>query len=396
MDHGMHTAGDRHLYQLLLSDPNADPLDVQRQSGYAAQDIEAALGRLMDLEVVVPAVELEGLDALEGTDHTRPGRQACGDGEPASAADLARSRPWLTAASPRVSLMHLIDRNEAELNTAIRRIRTLRTTMAAIVAEYDALYAREAGGGNATVVLGRERIDALLLEAGRGARREVVSMHHAVPLTAGMLARPGGRPGTGHADAGQPAARVIHLVSTARTPQGLTNLQELAETGADVRLMAHTPFRLLVADSSLAVVERLVPRAQPAAVVLRGRELGEALREVFDFCWLSAAPLAEHRGQAEATAPEQRRGADDRAERTERAERPGPAAADRRGAPRLTEQQRAVLRMLTDGMKDEAIARSLGISVRTLGRLIGGLMADLRVSSRYQLGVRASVLGWVH
>ncbi|MBM9504119.1 helix-turn-helix transcriptional regulator [Actinacidiphila acididurans] len=388
----MDTAGDRHLYQVLLSDPNADPLDVQRQSGYAAQDIEAALGRLMDLEVVVPAVELEGLDALGGTDHTRPGWQACDDGEPASATGLPRSRPWLTAASPRVSLMHLIDQNEAELNTAMRRIRTLRTTMAAIVAEYDALYAREAGGGNATVVLGRERIDALLLEAGRGARREVVSMHHAVPVTAGMLARPG----AGRADAGQPAARVIHLMSTARTPQGLTNLQELAETGADVRLMAHTPFRLLVADSSLAVVERLVPRAQPAAVVLRGRELGEALREVFDFCWLSAAPLAEHRAQAEATALEQRRGAGDPAERPERAERSVPAAVDRRGAPRLTEQQRAVLRMLTDGMKDEAIARSLGISVRTLGRLIGGLMADLRVTSRYQLGVRASVLGWVH
>ncbi|MGP3965313.1 response regulator transcription factor [Nonomuraea sp. 3N208] len=61
----------------------------------------------------------------------------------------------------------------------------------------------------------------------------------------------------------------------------------------------------------------------------------------------------------------------------------------------LTEQQRAVLRLLATGAKDAAIARSMGVSTRTITRLVSELTAALGASSRFQAGVRAARLGWL-
>jgi DNA-binding NarL/FixJ family response regulator len=51
--------------------------------------------------------------------------------------------------------------------------------------------------------------------------------------------------------------------------------------------------------------------------------------------------------------------------------------------------------MLAAGMKDEKIARSLGISLRTLSRLLSEVMQELGASSRFEAGVRAAKLGWL-
>lgn len=46
-------------------------------------------------------------------------------------------------------------------------------------------------------------------------------------------------------------------------------------------------------------------------------------------------------------------------------------------------------------MKDEAIARHLGVSLRTLRRRVSDLQERLGAASRIQLGVRAAQRGWV-
>jgi len=45
--------------------------------------------------------------------------------------------------------------------------------------------------------------------------------------------------------------------------------------------------------------------------------------------------------------------------------------------------------MLGTGMKDEAVARELGISVRTLGRRMSGLLEALGARTRFQAGLQA-------
>src|SRR5262249_29862482 len=60
----------------------------------------------------------------------------------------------------------------------------------------------------------------------------------------------------------------------------------------------------------------------------------------------------------------------------------------------LSTQERDVLRMLATGLKDEQIARRLGVSLRTVSRIVGDLMRRLEADSRFQAGVRAATLGW--
>lgn len=61
--------------------------------------------------------------------------------------------------------------------------------------------------------------------------------------------------------------------------------------------------------------------------------------------------------------------------------------------PHVDEQGMAILRLLSAGHKDEAAARSLGVSVRTYRRRVAELMALLGAESRFQAGERARALG---
>ena len=54
-----------------------------------------------------------------------------------------------------------------------------------------------------------------------------------------------------------------------------------------------------------------------------------------------------------------------------------------------------LLRQLAQGAKDEQIARTLGVSLRTVRRRIAAIMAELGVDSRFQAGVEAVRRGWL-
>jgi DNA-binding NarL/FixJ family response regulator len=53
----------------------------------------------------------------------------------------------------------------------------------------------------------------------------------------------------------------------------------------------------------------------------------------------------------------------------------------------------AILRLLADGEKDEAISRRLSISVRTCRRHIAEYMTEVGATSRFQAGVIAARAG---
>ena len=53
------------------------------------------------------------------------------------------------------------------------------------------------------------------------------------------------------------------------------------------------------------------------------------------------------------------------------------------------------LRLLAHGLKDDAVARHLGVSVRTARRFIADLHERAGAASRFELGVKAKELGWL-
>jgi DNA-binding CsgD family transcriptional regulator len=67
----------------------------------------------------------------------------------------------------------------------------------------------------------------------------------------------------------------------------------------------------------------------------------------------------------------------------------------RRNDDGLTAQEVEVLRLLSCGLTDEAVARKLGLSARTVRRTIASLNDRLRANSRFQAGAQAARNGWI-
>jgi DNA-binding NarL/FixJ family response regulator len=69
------------------------------------------------------------------------------------------------------------------------------------------------------------------------------------------------------------------------------------------------------------------------------------------------------------------------------------AATARRAGP--TELERKLLDLLAQGLTDEAVAKRLGVSVRTERRMIASLMRRLQASGRFEAGVKAAQYNWI-
>jgi DNA-binding NarL/FixJ family response regulator len=61
----------------------------------------------------------------------------------------------------------------------------------------------------------------------------------------------------------------------------------------------------------------------------------------------------------------------------------------------LTPQEQALLRLLADGHTDESASRKLGISPRSVQRIMNMLTDRLGAASRFQAGVNAAHRKWI-
>ncbi|MFJ8658272.1 LuxR C-terminal-related transcriptional regulator [Streptomyces sp. NPDC093795] len=128
-------------------------------------------------------------------------------------------------------------------------------------------------------------------------------------------------------------------------------VSHLASSGGEVRTLPELFGRLVVVDRKVA----FIPRADEheGVVVVQDPATVSYLCAVFDHSWVQATPL-----------------------------NPGHF-----GTPVIkTEAAQAIVRLLTEGMKDEMIARRLGMSLRTCRKHIADVMESFRAESRFQLG----------
>ena len=139
------------------------------------------------------------------------------------------------------------------------------------------------------------------------------------------------------------------------------------ETG---RILPRLPFKLLIADDDAALVGLAGAAGQGEALVVRGSLLVDAFVRLFELQWELALPIADVA-----------RGGDD--------------GADGLGGDVLTEEERRLVAMLSSGMTDEAMARAIGLSHRTVQRRLADLARRVGAEGRVQLGVQAARRGWV-
>lgn len=271
--------------------------------------------------------------------------------------------------SPEVALRELLDSQQHALERHFSEVQRARSLFSEIVEQ---LAAARFGGTDltqATVLKGPAAISHALEEAVGLARAEVVGMHPGVPISPERLAE-GRLRNRKLLDRGV-AMRSMHLAAMLRTSFGPAHLRDLESSGASVRIATVLPARLVIVDRRVAVVSTPPLEQQGYAVRLECGAFLEILTCFFDHLWVhEAVPV-----------PQAADGAVDGDE-----EGPGE---------RPTGREQALLRLMAKGLKDEAIARDLGVSPRTLRRLIADLMRRLDCESRFQAGVEATARGWL-
>ena len=159
-------------------------------------------------------------------------------------------------------------------------------------------------------------------------------------------------------------SRTIYLERFAGLPHVSEFFRAATDLGAEIRLLPHLPLRMLIYDDTDAMLPIDPVDSFVGALLIRYPALVNSLQAFFEHCWINATPLHATAAQGEQTGFI------------------------------CTPQQAAALRMMASGFKDEVIARRLGISPRTLSRIISEVMERLEVGSRFEAGAKLAHLGW--
>ncbi|GHD79326.1 MULTISPECIES: response regulator transcription factor [Streptomyces] len=256
----------------------------------------------------------------------------------------------LRAVDPRVAIRALIRRRETESEL-------LAATAEEMATAYEAGLLREEPSRLVEVASGEGAIAARLEEMYARAEHEVCLFDTPpylappapqVDLQADLLSR-------------GIVSRGIYAATGLEDPKVLSRALSMVELGEQARVLPIVPLKLLVVDGCRALLPLTASAAGGyCAVVVWHSAVTEALQKLFELAWQQATPLGQPVSDGE-----------------------------------LTEDERTLTRLLAAGMKDEAVARHLGVSLRTLRRRVSDLQERLGAASRFQLGMRAAQRGWV-
>jgi len=180
--------------------------------------------------------------------------------------------------------------------------------------------------------------------------------------------------------AGGLTLRVIHQSAALSHPQSAEYFHRVERLGGQVRFSEVLPFRLVLIDGTTAVCRLEDPGGGQESLLFQGSRMLGLLGGLFETAWIQAAPLAEAAPQP---GPQPGPG-------------PGAGAAEVAGAvASLSGQHQMIVRCLADGATDQAIARQLGITTRTVARRINEIYEALGVQSRFQAGAVARRRGLI-
>jgi DNA-binding CsgD family transcriptional regulator len=154
--------------------------------------------------------------------------------------------------------------------------------------------------------------------------------------------------------------RTLYQHTARHSPEKLAYVARLSDGKVEYRTIDELVERLIICDDTVAFIP--TRDDQQVALELRHPGLVRYLVKVFEFMWGRAVPLTA--GAPYETAPDG-----------------------------LTDIQHSIAKLLIEGHVDEAIARRLGMNVRTCRAHIAKLATALGSGSRAQLGYRIAESG---
>lgn len=277
---------------------------------------------------------------------------------------LARGGPSdaIRPLNPRLGLTALLAEREADLARVTRDLERSRVAAAEIAGEFARRHPAPIGDGTgapdwATSPAAAQRtIEGLI----RSATGEVLV---STPATAAVSDPIVGLRELGNDQLAAPVRYRVLVPDAARTHPVLSRrLHQLNRNGAQVRTAASVPLSAMIVDTATAALP--ADRSGRGTVsVLRVPAAVSALSELYERIWHTATPLRQPTGLGDVSG--------------------------------LTVREREVLALLGDGGTDASAAAQIGVSVRTVRRMVSEMMARLGAQSRFQAGLKAAERGWV-
>jgi sugar-specific transcriptional regulator TrmB/DNA-binding CsgD family transcriptional regulator len=272
-----------------------------------------------------------------------------------SVADPRGLRP----VDPGAGLQALVARRQAEFARQVQELEEGKAAVATLLAEHAEMHP-PAKSPDVEYLEGADTIRARLQELTDTCRWEVCSF---VPGEAQI-------PTSMAVDRDLDAAtlerglraRTVLLDSIRNQQPVLEYAQWLSDLGSEVRTVPLLPLRMVIVDRERALVPADPDSCTDVAVVVSSPGMVRGLLALFGSVWRSANPLG---------------------------------GARRRDEDGLCAQRRQVLRLLAEGCTDDAIARRLGVSIRTARRVASDLLSRLNARSRFQAGAHAVARGWI-
>ncbi|WBB77732.1 helix-turn-helix transcriptional regulator [Micromonospora sp. WMMD882] len=260
------------------------------------------------------------------------------------------------AVGPSIGLTALLAQAEQEVRERQQQIAATHEAIAVIALERE----RQAQRETSTRLEGLDAVRARIEQLSRSVHTECVSLNPrnaqtpdaksaSTPLNQAMLSR-------------GVELRSVYQESYRNDPALVTHARWLTSLGAMLRTASTIPLLAIVYDREVALLPLDPHDTSLGAVEVRSPGIVAAVRALFEQIWASAMPFGE------------------------------PLPVDGDG---LNPQGKQLLLMLAEGYTDEMAARKLGVSLRTVRRMVADLMERLDARSRFQAGLAAGRRGWV-
>jgi DNA-binding CsgD family transcriptional regulator/sugar-specific transcriptional regulator TrmB len=258
--------------------------------------------------------------------------------------------------SPQAVLAALVARSEAEIVQRRRQIEATTTALEALAAEQQA-----SRGGEVLVRLeGVDTVRVRLEELSATVRHEVVSVN---PGTAQKPeAKAASRPLNQQMLARGVSIRCVYQDSYRNDRNLVAYAEWLTGLGGQIRMVPTLPTLMVIYDAEIALLPLDPADTTLGAVEVRSPGVVNAATALFEQLWAVGRPIS----------------ADRRADESP-----------------LDPLEQALLRLLAAGITDDAAARRLGLSRRTITRMMSEITERLGATSRFQAGIKAAQRGWL-
>lgn len=272
--------------------------------------------------------------------------------------------PWC-AAAPDVAIERVLSKRE-------QSERRLREEITRLLDGYHRERGRRDPGcaDLAEVVTGRDAIAEVWLSMLAGARREVSVLDKAPFVQDDTVG-----PELEVLERGV-LCRAVYERSALLLPGHLEQVRMLIAAGEEAVVVTELPFKLAVVDRRWALLPVASGAELDGALIVRPSPMLDALVQTFEAQWARAMPIPATAGRGD---PRDQTGAVSDGSTPTGGRSPD---GQRLGALEL-------LTLLTAGMTDDAIARQLQVSARTVQRRVSELMEELGARNRFQAGVQA-------